>query len=242
MTDFDSRRILDWIDSALELFRNNEGHLNAREVLIRSLLSVARNELDGAIWAATAETNSSDNLPIILAGNVPLLSVRDDLTGRRFLTLNLNPELSTLQRTPNWPILFWNILQWRASQTPGLQEVNARLGSEVNLKTTGEPVAVRLPSGTVKQFPQTADQLALETPEPGIYTVSMGLNTNLFVVNALAADESDLRDCVTGEWGKWNSDPEQRYEQSPMAWLFGLGALGILTVHLWLLVAGKGGN
>ena len=45
MTDFDSRRILDWIDSALELFRNNEGHLNAREVRIRSLLSVARNEL-----------------------------------------------------------------------------------------------------------------------------------------------------------------------------------------------------
>lgn len=45
MTDFDSRRILDWIDSALELFRNNEGQLNAREVRIRSLLSVARNEL-----------------------------------------------------------------------------------------------------------------------------------------------------------------------------------------------------
>jgi hypothetical protein len=199
-------------------------------------------ELDGAIWAATATTNSSDDLPIVLAGNVPLLSVRDDLTGRRFLTLNLNPELSTLQRTPNWPILFWNILQWRASQTPGLQEVNARLGSEVILKTTGERVDVKLPNGTMKQFPQTADQLALETPEPGLYTVSMGASTNSFAVNALAADESDLRSCLAGEWGKWNADPEQRYEQSPMAWLFGLGALGILTAHLWLLATGKGGN
>jgi hypothetical protein len=45
MTENDSRRILDWIDSALELFRYHEGQLSAKEVRIRSLLSVARNEL-----------------------------------------------------------------------------------------------------------------------------------------------------------------------------------------------------
>lgn len=46
MTDHDARRIIDWLDSALELFRANEGRLTAREVRILSMIAVARQELD----------------------------------------------------------------------------------------------------------------------------------------------------------------------------------------------------
>jgi hypothetical protein len=198
--------------------------------------------LAGVVWAGAAMTNSSADTPVILAGNVPLLTTREDFVGRQFLTLNLSPELSTLQTTPDWPILFWNILQWRASQMPGLLDSNARLGAEVILKTTGEPVTVVWPDKTVKNFPKTSDQLALETPLPGIYSVAMGPSTNSFAVNSLAADESDLSACATGQWGNWGSDAESRYEQSPMAWLFALIALGLLTAHLYLLASGKGGN
>jgi hypothetical protein len=179
---------------------------------------------------------------VILAGNVPLLSAREDLTGRQFLTLNLDAGLSTLQTTPDWPILFWNLLAWRASQLPGLLESNVRLGTDVMVKTIGEPVTVTWPDGTVKSFPKTSDQLALETPLPGLYTVAMGTATNSFAVNPLAADESDISTCAAGQWGGWVEDAESRYAQLPMAWIFALGALGVLTAHLCLLAAGKGGR
>jgi hypothetical protein len=196
--------------------------------------------LAGTVWAAASTTNASGNVPVILAGNVPLVSTREDVTGREFLTLNLDPELSTVTKTPDWPILFWNILQWRATQIPGLLENNARLGTEVILKTTGDAVTVGWPNGEVKSFPRTGDQLALETPFPGIYSVAMEQSTNSFAVNPLAADESDLQACTTGQWGNWDAGVEQRYEQSPMAWIFALGALGLLSAHLWLLAIGKG--
>src|ERR1019366_112067 len=47
--------------------------------------------LEGVVWAAASITNTPGDIPVILAGNVPLLSTREDLTGRRHLTLNLNP-------------------------------------------------------------------------------------------------------------------------------------------------------
>jgi hypothetical protein len=196
--------------------------------------------LEGAIWAAAEMTNSPEEIPIILAGNVPLVSTREDAVGREFLTLNLNPDLSTIQKTPDWPILFWNILEWRAAQKPGLKESNARLGTEVMVKTTGEPVTVRFPDGAEKSFARTGDQLALETPMPGMYSVAMGQATNSFAVNSLAAEESNLQACQTGQWGTWRADADRRFEQSPMAWIFALAALGLLTAHLWFLSGGKG--
>ena len=142
--------------------------------------------LEGVVWAATAATNSPGDVPVILAGNVPLLSAHEDAIGRRHLTLNLNPELSTLQNTPDWPILFWNILQWRIAEMPGLKESNTRLGAEVNLKTTGEAVTVTRPDGEKQFFKKTGGELALETPMPGIYSVAMVVTTNQFSVNVLA--------------------------------------------------------
>ena len=198
--------------------------------------------LEGVVWAATAATNSPGDVPVILAGNVPLLSTREDAIGHRHLTLNLNPGLSTLQNTPDWPILFWNILQWRIAEMPGLKESNARLGAEVNLKTTGEAVTVTQPDGEKQIFPKTGGELALETPMPGIYSVAMGVTTNQFSVNVLTADKSDLSACATGQWGKWSEDTERRLEEASAVWIFGLLALALLATHLWLVATAKGGG
>lgn len=54
MTDSDAQRVLEWIDSALELFRVNEGKLNAREIRIRSMLAVVRNELSDNLGRETS--------------------------------------------------------------------------------------------------------------------------------------------------------------------------------------------
>jgi len=198
--------------------------------------------LEGVVWAAATATNAPGSTPVILAGNTPLLSAREDALGRRHLDLNLNPELSTLQNTPDWPILFWNILTWRISEMPGLKESNVRLGADVNLKTAGEPVTIRQPDGTMKSFPKTSGELALETPMPGIYTVTLGASTNQFCVNALAAEESDLSAGVTGQWGQWSEDAALRLEESSAVWVFGLLALALLTTHLYLVATAKGGR
>jgi hypothetical protein len=198
--------------------------------------------LEGVVWAGASLTNSPGDVPVILAGNTPLLSTREDVFGRRHLTLNLNPELSTLQNTPDFPILFWNILSWRISEMPGLKESNARLGAEVNLKTTGEAVTVTQPGGEKQFFPKTGGELALETPMPGIYSVVTGATTNQFSVNALAADKSDLSACATGQWGKWSEDTERRLEETSAVWIFGLFALAFLTAHLYLVATAKGGS
>jgi hypothetical protein len=212
--------------------------------------------LEGVVWAAAQTTNSPGEIPVILAGNVPLLSAREDIFGRRELTLNFNPELSTLQNTPDFPIIFWNILSWRISEMPGLKESNARLGAEMILKTTGEPVTVTLPDNTTKIFPKTGDELALETPMPGIYSVVSGTGVSpvssehtgmmpvplQFSVNAIAADESDLSAAVAGEWGAWGNDTERRLEDASTVWFFGLLALALLTTHLYLVANTKGGR
>jgi hypothetical protein len=135
-------------------------------------------------------------------------------------------------------------LTWRISEMPGLQESNARLGTEVILKTTGEAVAVIQPDGDKKSFPKTGGELALETPMPGIYSVVVGqassLSTNLFSVNVLTADKSDLSACVTGHWGQWSEETERRLEESSAVWIFGLLALALLTTHLYLVAMSKG--
>ncbi len=219
--------------------------------------------LEGVVWAAAAVTNSPGDVPVILAGNVPLLSVHEDVSGRRQLTLNFNPSLSTLQSTPDWPVLFWNILSWRISEMPGLRESNARLGAEVILKTADETVTVTQPDGVKKVFPKTGGELALETPVPGIYSVAVsgtgfqpvsGATSSSaskehtgkmpvplkFSVNLLAADKSDLSACATGKWGAWSEDTERRLAEASLVWIFGLLALALLTTHLYLVATGKG--
>lgn len=197
--------------------------------------------LNGVLWAGVEATNIQNAVPIIAAGNVPLLAVREDAFGRPHLILNFQPELSTLQYSPDWPILLWNLLQWRAESHPGLREHNVRQGSEVLLRTTGEAVSVTWPDGTVKTFPQPGSQLSLETPLPGQYSVAMGLSTFEFAVNPLAADESDLLSCAAGQWGEWEDAEQKRFEHASVLWVFVLAAFGVMVAHLWLIARGKGG-
>ncbi|MGA1869853.1 MAG: vWA domain-containing protein [bacterium] len=71
--------------------------------------------LDGIIWGGSPR-HVTDGIPLIMAGNVTLLT--DDLV------LNLDLALSNLQHTPNWPILIWNILQWRKRELPEIGQAH----------------------------------------------------------------------------------------------------------------------
>jgi len=196
--------------------------------------------LHGVIWAAQPTTNLTSEIPVILAGNVPLLSTYTDLFGRQRITLNFDPTLSTLQNTPNWPILFWNILHWRASYLPGPTENNVPLGSEVLINTAGEPIIVTYPDKSTKIFQSQTGQFSLETTIPGVYTVVIGQTTNQLAVNLLAPDESDLTQTQIGRWGKWSNGTDTLFTEASLVWVVGLLTLILLLAHLILVVTGKG--
>jgi hypothetical protein len=198
--------------------------------------------LQGVVWAGAQVAEAPGDVPVILAGNSPLLSVRQDIHGGRLLTLNFNPRLSTVQDTPDWPILLWNLLQWRADEMPGLKEANVRLGPGVQLKTIGDSVIITSPDHATRSYSATGGELALETPMPGIYSVSMGATASQFSANPLSADESDLSTCATGQWGAWDESTEFRLEETSAAWILGLLALALLAGHLFLLSGAKGGG
>ena len=192
--------------------------------------------LDGVVWGAGVKEQFIGT-PIITAGNVPLLTDTERLTGTHELRLRLRPDLSTLQNSPNWPILIWNLLQWRGSQTPGLERANLRLG-EVAVLTTKlgtRSVGVVPPNGEVFEQPVPDRTINLRTEEVGIYEIRAGANTYTFSSNALYQAESDLTGKATGRWGDWGETTLRWWGYQSFAWFFLLLAIGILTLHLLLV-------
>lgn len=196
--------------------------------------------LDGVVWTAAAPGTNQFGLPIVTAGNTPLLSATEDALGRQQITLHLVPDRSTLAATPNWPILFWNLLTWRARETPGLTESNFRLGSEVSVRAATNSVLLTLPTGATRKLTKSAEEFVLEPELPGLYTVNAGSTSWQFAVNLMSPEESDLATAKTGKWGEWERPEETRREYASVLWLFVLGALVVMVTHLFLVTHSKG--
>ena len=192
--------------------------------------------LDGVVWGAGVKEQFMGT-PIITAGNVPLLTDTEQFTGTHELRLRLRPDLSTLQNSPNWPILIWNLLQWRASQTPGLERTNLRLGEGTVLTTKlgTESVEVVPPDGETFVQPVPDRTINLKAEAVGIYEIRAGVDRYAFSSNVLYQAESDLTSRATGRWGDWGEATLQWWGYQSFAWFFLLLAIGMLTLHLILV-------
>src|SRR5205085_2458355 len=106
-----------------------------------------------------------------------------------------------LTQTPDWPILYWNLVEWRAAQAPGLREANVRLGAEVPLVVEAGTDAVELiePDGSKRRVPVHGGVALAEAERPGVYR----FGEHALAANALSADESDLATAAAGRWGGW---------------------------------------
>ena len=189
--------------------------------------------LRGVVWGAGVKEQFMGT-PIITAGNVPLLTDTEQFTGAHEIRLRLQPDFSTLQKSPNWPILMWNLLQWRASQTPGLERTNLRLGDDAVLKTKPGTTSVEVasPHGEIHTQPVLDRTINLKAETVGIYEIRAGTDTYTFSSNALYQAESDLTAKVTGRWGDWGEATLRWWGYQSFAWFFLLLAIGILTLHL----------
>lgn len=197
--------------------------------------------LQGVVWGA-GKSHELPGSPVILAGNVPLLTDTETRIHGHELRLRLRPELSTLTDAPGWPILIWNLLQWRGSDKPGLHRANFRLGEQVamTLATPRPTVSVIRPDGSRQTMPVQERRLVVRPDEVGVWSIEADDESTSFAVNALSANESDLSGCVSGKWGDWLDETSLRLEYQSIAWILLLLVLAIATVHLLLVARSSG--
>jgi hypothetical protein len=197
--------------------------------------------LQGVVWGA-GKSRETPGSPVVLAGDVPLLTDAETQTRAHELYLRLRPELSTLPDAPGWPVLIWNLLQWRAAQQPGLERSNLRLGEQAVLSfaTPRPQVAVMSPDGTRQTMPVQDRRLIVRGDDVGVWSVEAEEESASFAVNALSAEESDLTGCASGRWGDWLDETSLRLEYQSIAWILLLLVLAIASVHLLLVARGRG--
>jgi hypothetical protein len=192
--------------------------------------------LAGVVWGAGKE-KAVPGVPVVLAGNVPLLTDAESATGRHDLRLRLRPDLSTVQDSPQWPILVWNLVQWRAAQAPGLRRVNLRLGELAALRVgpAAETATLTPPDGKPRPVTVRDREAFVRAEEVGLYELRAGDVRHAFAVNALRREESDLSGCTSGEWGEWADERGHGLEGRSLAWILVLLAMLALTAHLMLV-------
>jgi hypothetical protein len=176
-----------------------------------------------------------------MAGNVVLLTDLAGADGRHELRWNFVPALSTLQHSADWPVLIWNLLDWRGQFLPGLSRSSVRLGEvvTVTLPSPREDVQLVTPGREVSTLPAQGKQVTVRAEEVGRYEVRAGDDTYPFVCNALRAEESDLTGCSAGRWGDWLDDKARRLELRSVAWAPLLVVLGLTVLHLFLVARGR---
>ncbi len=195
--------------------------------------------LDGVIWGASKSTTAAGS-PVIMAGNIPLVSDLRRADGAREVRLSFRPELSTLQRSPAWPVLMWNLLSWRASELPGVSQSNVRLGSDAKVKLSPGVTAVEVsePGGTVRQMTALDRTVSFKPEAPGTYEITAAGERYLFASNALRKEESDLNASASGRWGSLDDAAGVKSELRSIAWVFLLLLMLALSFHLALASRG----
>ena len=190
--------------------------------------------LRSVIWAARREP-PLPGVPVIAAGSVSLVTDTRRFDGRHEIRLRLSPERSNLTQSTNWPVLLWNLLEYRAADLPGPPRPNVRLGSVVSipLPRDTERIEVRPPDGETFRRPVSDDRAVVPADVCGLWEVRTEGWTCRLAVNALEPAESDLRGADTGRWGAWQSGPAVAARR-PVAWLAILTAAGLLALHLGL--------
>jgi hypothetical protein len=190
--------------------------------------------LGGLVWGSGRSVQMPGS-PVITAGDIPLLTDLER-AGRHELRLRLRPDLSTLHESPNWPVLIWNLVDWRARTIPGLHQANVRLGSDVTLIVESDTRSVSLtdPQRVTRQLPVRDRAATIRAETIGMYELNENANRYSFAANALQREESDLTKATTGKWGDWANATGLQREYRSIAWLLLLLAMIVLALHSWL--------
>ncbi|MEI6971618.1 MAG: BatA domain-containing protein [bacterium] len=196
--------------------------------------------LDSLAWGADA-TGELAGTPVIMVGNIPLITDEEDLFGSHIIRFRFNPEASTLHEQPAWPSILWNIINWRALKAAGLETTNWRIDSEplLTVARATRTVTVCPPRGRPVEIPASRGNVRLPTDITGLYSIVKGDNSLAYAVNLLNEEESDLTKCTSGSKGDWRVVETVKAGTAGCSWIFILAAIAMLGIHL-LLISQKG--
>jgi hypothetical protein len=202
--------------------------------------------LKGVVWGTAKDDEITEGNPVVLAGNTVLVTDQERAATsgavRHHLRIRFRPDVSTVQGTPDWPILIANLVAWRSTALPGPDRVNVRLGEQVlvNLPVYRESVSLAAPERSPRTVPVKGRVVAFPAQELGVWKLTSEDTSWSVAVNALSADESDLRDCDSGRWGSWLDETTLRQEYRGLSWLFLVLLLVLGCVHLYLMGLARG--
>jgi len=191
--------------------------------------------LGGVVWGSAKGT--MPGTPVISAGNTSLITDEDTGDGGHLLRVSLTPELSTLQRTPAWPALVWNLVEWRSRSVAGFRDPNIRVGALAPFTCPRgvESVTIFEPNGTKRSQDVPAGTTLVRASQPGVWSIEAGADTYRFSANPIAPDESDLSSAATGSWGSWSTTPEPGETTRDLGWVAILLGLAVLLGHQYLV-------
>jgi hypothetical protein len=186
--------------------------------------------LEGVVWSAGASA-AVPGTPLVSAGDLPLLT-EEVLDARRAFTLNLDPVRSSVQRSPDWPILLANLAELRRAELPGPARANVAVGESFVYRARGAGtyrVRALDPAlaGTEPEPAPARDVLVLEgLDRPGFYALERdGEEVCRFGVSFKDPRESDLRGMASGR-----REPEVQLSLT-------LAAMGPLALALLFVAA-----
>jgi hypothetical protein len=155
--------------------------------------------LEGVVWsAATAFPRLGS--PLVSAGDTPLILEERRGRGRRLL-LNLDATASNFGRTPDWPILLFNLASAAREARPGANRRHLAPGQELVLRgIKDKKVQFRGPGFEQELQAKVEDVTLPAPPRPGLYQLTLGDAPPLAISVALEdAAESDLRRRSNGQ-------------------------------------------
>ena len=199
-------------------------------------------DLEGHAWRGSAL--DGDALPLVMAGDISLVATSEQPDGGRLIDISLDVEHSTLSKSPNWPILFWNLLQWRAASAPGFGTDKALCGQRALFNAGADVTFVSLttPDGSVTnaKLPAGKRQLTVVMETPGLHYAKAKSGSYKMACLPGTPDESDLTRCGKGVYGGWGKSellpPSHHSAAAPLALL----AAVALLAHAWYLNRRKG--
>ena len=193
--------------------------------------------LEGVIWTRSG-TFGAPGSPLISAGDRTLLSEQKQAGSTNWF-LNLLPGRSTLQRSPDWPIFFTNLLELRRSRLEGPQSVNLVAGEAFVYRADESAHWTLTGNGKEKYFRAQGD-LRLESLAPfGFWKLRRDGNfVTSFAVNFVDPVESDLRNrgsLVQSPGPGRAALAESRYAESSFGKILLLLLLMMIAADWWVL-------
>jgi hypothetical protein len=192
-------------------------------------------ELATVAWVGD-DTGDVDGAPIVSAGSAVLVAERSSDGGRE-VTVNADLSVGTFVRTPDWPIMLANLVEWRRAALPGPREHDVVVGEELWVGAAqGGTWTLRGPSGESSR-PGGRDVVFDRLDRPGLHELAVDERFVAFVgVSFLDPSESDLGALATGTLpGSGRVASALAAGQGRLEWLLGLLALAALALDGWFV-------